>query len=85
MMETIEHVPADNKFVLNCDGAEAVLQYRISQSPTGTVIDFTKTYVPAEFRGKGFAEKLVRTGVTWAKQQGYELQASCWYAEKFIR
>ena len=44
-----------------------------------------KAYVPAEFRGRGLAERLVRHGLQWAKAQGYDIQASCWYVRKFIR
>ena len=85
-MENIQHLPREHKFVLMCEGFEAVLQYRLSQSENNiTVIDFTHTFVPPEFRGKGLAEKLVRSGIKWAKEQGYELHASCWYAAKFIR
>jgi len=85
-MEEAHHYPDQNRFILGCEGAEAVLHYRLSSSQTGsTAIDFNSTFVPPEFRGKGLAEKLVRTGIKWAKEQGYELHASCWYAAKFIR
>lgn len=83
---SVEHLPAEHKFVLKCEQWDAVLQYRLSQGPNNiTAIDFSSTFVPPEFRGKGLAEKLVRTGIAWAKEQGYELHASCWYAAKFIR
>lgn len=86
-MENIKHLLEENRFVISCDGQEAELRYRLSQSssPEVTAINFTSTFVPAEFRSKGVAEKLVRTGIRWAKEQGYELHASCWYAAKFIR
>ncbi len=71
--------------MLECEGAQAILQYNLSLSTQGgTAIDFTSTFVPPAFRGKGLAEKLVRAGIKWAKEQGYELHASCWYAAKFI-
>ncbi len=85
-MEDVRHYPDQHRFVLECEGAQAILQYNLSNSQQGTTaIDFNSTFVPPEFRGKGLAEKLVRTGIKWAKEQGYELQASCWYAAKFIR
>ncbi len=85
-MEDIQHYPDQHRFVLACGGSEAVLHYRLSNVQQGVVaIDFNSTFVPPEFRGKGLAEKLVRTGIKWAKEQGYELHASCWYAAKFIR
>jgi uncharacterized protein len=84
-MGTVEHLPADYKFSVRCGDNEASLHYRLSPSATKTAIDFNHTWVPPEFRGKGIAEKLVRTGIQWAKDQGYELHASCWYAAKFLR
>lgn len=84
-MTDVQHLPDEQKFVISYDGGEALLVYRLFNSGEKTAIDFNSTYVPPEFRGKGLAEKLVRTGVKWAKEQGYELHASCWYAAKFIR
>lgn len=85
-MESVRHLPEQNCFVVDYQDTQAVLQYVLSKQYNGTmVIDFTSTFVPPEFRGKGIAEKLVRTGIKWAKEQGYELHASCWYAAKFIR
>jgi len=85
-MENVQHLAAEHKFIIECDGLEGVLHYRLSSAANGlTAIDFISTFVPPEFRGKGLAEKLVRTGIAWAKEQGYELHASCWYAARFIR
>ena len=64
------------------EGARAVLEYRLME---GGVIDFHHTFVPPEFRGTGVAEALVRKGLAWAREQGYSIEASCWYANKFIK
>lgn len=74
------HQLENQKFIVQQEGKEAVLAYQIH----GNQIDFYSTFVPPEFRGQGIAEKLVRTGIAWAKEQGYELHASCWYAAKFL-
>jgi uncharacterized protein len=74
------HQLESQRFIVQQEGKEAVLAYQIH----GNQIDFNSTFVPPEFRGQGIAEKLVRTGIAWAKEQGYELQASCWYAAKFL-
>jgi predicted GNAT family acetyltransferase len=84
-MENLHHYPDQNRFILEYEGAQAFLEYRIFNLKGVTAIDFTSTFVPPECRGKGLAEKLVRAGIKWAKEQGYELHASCWYAAKFIR
>jgi len=84
----VQHLPDQQRFIIVYEGSEAVLAYRLlnhNEDGEPTAIDFNSTYVPPEFRGKGLAEKLVRTGIQWAKGKGYELHASCWYAAKFIR
>lgn len=77
----IQHQPEQQRFVLQLDGAEAVLDYSLS----GNSINFHHTFVPPAFRGKGLAEKLVRHGLAWAKAQQYQLNASCSYVQKFLR
>lgn len=84
-MADIQHLPDEQRFVIACEGDEALLAYHLFIRDGKAAIDFNSTFVPPAFRGKGFAEKLVRAGIKWAKEQGYELHASCWYAEKFIR
>lgn len=85
----VVHDPKASRFSVSVSGGIAVLDYRFVSPPSSgegaTVIDFTHTYVPAELRGQGLAESLVRHGLQWARQQGYEIRASCWYVEKFLR
>jgi len=78
----IQHETGRQCFVLHVEGGEAVLEYRLL---AGNGINFTHTYVPPALRGRGIAEKLVRTGLSWAREQEYEIQASCWYVQRFIR
>lgn len=76
----IQHEPQRHRFVVSLDGLESVLEYRLQ----GDNINFTHTFVPEALRGRGIAEKLVRTGIAWAREQGYVMQASCWYAKRFL-
>jgi predicted GNAT family acetyltransferase len=81
-IETIvEHQHDKQRFVIPVDGHEAVLEYRLD----GQHIDFSRTFVPDELRGKGLAERLVRHGLKWAKAQEFEIGASCWYVQKFLK
>lgn len=85
---TVTHQPEKNRFVIAAEGPEAVLDYRLSQSGNATAeptVDFTHTYVPPGLRGQGLAEALVRTGLKWARQNNYRIEASCWYVAKFLR
>ncbi|MDP5137064.1 GNAT family N-acetyltransferase [Rheinheimera baltica] len=77
----VQHQTAQQRFVLQLDSAEALLDYTLH----GNNIDFHHTFVPPAFRGKGLAEQLVRHGLNWAKTQQYQIHASCWYVQKFLR
>lgn len=85
----IHHSPEQQKFTLAVAGTEAVLEYRLlpsaSEDKQPATINFTHTYVPPELRGRGLAESLVRHGLKWARAQGYQIRASCWYVNKFLR
>ncbi len=87
-MSTIEHESETHRFVLTKNDKECILEYRlISQSNEqveAKTIDFSSTYVPFALRGQGLAEELVKAGLTWAKQQGFQIEASCWYVKKFL-
>ena len=89
-MANITHHHDKNCFILSVEEGvdlageanQAVLEYQLLADHG---IDFTRTFVPNEFRGKGYAEKLVRKGLAWAKEEGFSVQASCWYVAKFLR
>ena len=77
-----DHQPDRHRFVCKVDGEEAVLKYRLLPD---NGVEFTSTFVPESLRGQGIAEKLVRTGLAWARDQGYDIQASCWYVARFLK
>lgn len=77
----VVHHPDRSCFTISSDGVESILQYRLDNSD----VDFTRTYVPPEFRGQGLAEKLVRHGLRWAKNKNLTIHASCWYVAKFLK
>ena len=83
----IAHHQDKNCFILSAeiagqpDQLEAKLEYEWLGSDA---VDFTHTYVPPAFRGKGYAAKLVKTGLAWAQQQGFRIEASCSYVDKII-
>lgn len=79
--DSVIHDPERQEFRLG----QAILEYRLEQGPQGGRIDFTRTYVPEALRGQGLAEKLVRAGLRWARQQNCPIQASCWYVARFLR
>ena len=48
-------------------------------------IVFTHTFVPPELRGRGIAEKLVRTALDYARAEGLRVVPACSYVAAFIR
>lgn len=81
-VQAVLHQPENSRFVSIVDGAEAVLDYRMLSAKR---IDFNHTFVPNALRGRGIAETLVRTGLAWARHQDLQIQASCWYVQRFMR
>ena len=82
MAISVTHQPDQQRFVTVLEGQESMLEYRLLPDHG---IDFTHTFVPESLRGQGIAEKLVRTGIGWAREQGFEMTASCWYVSRFLK
>lgn len=79
----VKHDSETQTFCIDLGATSAVLEYRLFDSEEPGV-DFTRTYVPSEFRGQGHAEALVKHGLNWAKQQGLNIKASCWYVRRLL-
>jgi predicted GNAT family acetyltransferase len=77
----VDHQAAQSRFVIAADGAEAVLSYRMV-SPT--VVDFYRTWTPAELRGRGLAAQLVAAGVAWARAEGLTIIPGCSYVAAWL-
>lgn len=70
----IIHDEEDLRFYAEIKGDEAELTYTY---PESGVMDFDHTFVPEESRGKGIADKLVQTGLDYARSQSYQVIPSC--------
>jgi len=78
----IEHNETNKRFFIELEGGpEAELKYRLVGDNS---VDFYSTFVPNTHRGKGLASKLVKAGIAWAKDKGFEMHASCWYARNHL-
>jgi len=77
----VQHQAERQRFVVQDRGAEAQLEYRMADAHT---VDFHHTFVPKELRGQGLAEALVQRGFEWAREEGYDIRASCSYAARFL-
>lgn len=63
------------------NGEEGELAYA---KPQDKVLDFTHTFVPESHRGKGLAQQLIETGLAYARQNGYQIIATCTAVQKHI-
>ncbi|WP_461480707.1 GNAT family N-acetyltransferase [Porticoccus sp.] len=81
MTTTVKHDPTRQRFYIELERGDAVLEYQLLP---GQTVNFSRTFVPGEYRNHGLAEKLVRTGLAWANQQGLKIRATCWYVQKFL-
>jgi|AZIK01.1.fsa_nt_gi predicted GNAT family acetyltransferase len=76
----VVHQSEQARFIIEQDGHTCLLEYVLD----GQNVDFTRTYVPFQLRGKGLAEQLVGAGLVWAKAEQLSVNASCWYVAKFL-
>ena len=85
-VHTVQHLPQEHRFVIQVEELQAELQYRLESESAGAgAVDFTYTFVPPQLRGQGLAERLVRQGLKWARGEGLQIRASCWYVARFLR
>jgi len=78
---TVTHDRAAMRFVAEVDGLEVYTKYRHVDP---TTVDFVSTFTPPELRGRGLAREVVDAGLAWARAEGNEVRASCWYVAKVL-
>lgn len=76
----VRHNEAEQRYEIAIDGHVAVADYQFD----GGKQVFTHTFVPPEFRGRGYAEALVRTALNDAKAAGRKVVPACSYVAVFI-
>jgi predicted GNAT family acetyltransferase len=82
MQVTIKHDQEAQEFTATLGEEQAELAYA---KPEENVIDFQHTFVPESFRGKGVANKLIKAGLEYAKEQKFRVMASCPAVSFYIR
>lgn len=78
----IIHDEEDLRFYAVIEGDEAELTYTY---PESGVMDFDHTFVPEGSRGKGHADKLVQSGLDYARSQNYQVIPSCPVVATYIK
>ena len=71
---------AESRFEATVEGLLCVAEYVIKEDR----MIFTHTFVPAELRGRGIAEKLVRTALAEVRAKHLKVIPVCSYVARFI-
>ena len=77
----VVHNTAESRYEVTFDGRLSVCEYVME----GGRLMFTHTFVPPELRGRGIAEKLVRTALDDARAAGRAVVPACSYVDVFIQ
>jgi predicted GNAT family acetyltransferase len=77
----VQHHPSDGRFEIQLEGQSSVADYQLR----GTDMIMTHTFVPPALRGKGIAEKLVRTALEYARSERLRVVPACSYVDVFIQ
>ncbi len=80
-VDPVRHNTAASCYEIEIGGHLAVAEYVLEGD--GRMV-FTHTFVPAELRGRGLAEKLVRRALADARVQGRRVVPACSYVATFI-
>ena len=76
------HEPDRQRFIADLGESRALLEYRAVGDAT---LDYSHTYVPKEFRGRGIAAGLVAYALDFAAAHDYSVVPSCPFVAKVIR
>ena len=77
----VKHDKEKQKFYVVAEGKESHLEY----NKTENVLNFYHTYVPDELRGRGIAAEIVKTGLSFAKENDLKIIPSCSYVAAYIQ
>lgn len=77
----VRHNAAESRFEAIVDGYLSVADYE----KAGAEFVMTRTFVPAELRGRGIAEKLVRAALEHARAERLRVVPACSYVGVFLQ
>jgi predicted GNAT family acetyltransferase len=77
----VTHDRAAKRFFADVAGQEVYTRYR---DVDAGAVDFVSTFTPPELRGRGLARAVVEAGLAWARSEGKDVKASCWYVAKVL-
>jgi predicted GNAT family acetyltransferase len=77
----ITHHPVPGRFLVEVDGHQAHLDYELVDDR----MRITHTRVPSEIGGRGIGGQLVQAAAEHARHEGLRIEATCTYAEAWLR
>ena len=77
----VRHNEAEHRFEAEVEGQLSVADYQLQDDR----MIFTHTYTPPALRGRGIAEKLVRSALEYARDQRKRVVPACSYVDLFIQ
>ncbi|ALN92061.1 MULTISPECIES: GNAT family N-acetyltransferase [Lysobacter] len=76
MAVSVQHEPQSQRFTVEVDGVQALLEYQMR----GDQLVITHTGVPEAIGGRGIASDLVKAAFEYARGAGYKVRPACSYA-----
>ncbi len=80
MSAEVSHEPSSQRFVINTNGEQCVLDYRLE----GDVMTITHTGVPSSLSGRGLAGNMTRAAFEAARTEGWKVVPACSYAAGWV-
>lgn len=79
-MSAVTHEPTSHRFVVDSDGEQSVLDYRLE----GDLMTITHTGVPNALSGQGLAGDMTRAAFEMARAKGWKVVPVCSYAAGWV-
>ena len=79
---TVEYDPDKSRFFVRLPDGEAELFY---EPFSDDVLDLQHTEIPPSGRGQGVGDALVRAALTYARERGMRVIATCPYVQLWLR
>ena len=79
MSAAVSHEPSNHRFVIDSDGEQAVLDYRLESE----VMTITHTGVPGALSGRGLAGEMTKAAFETARSEGWRVIPACSYAARW--
>jgi uncharacterized protein len=78
---TVQHDPERSRFFIPLNDGVAELLYELFSED---VLDLQHTEIPRSGRGLGVGDALVRAALTYAREHGFQVMATCPYVQAWL-